>query len=161
VSIAADSGYDFALLRGVIETNDQHYERIARKIIAECGGSVDGKVVASWGLTFKAETDDLRDSPAIKILSSLHNSGAIVRAYDPTAKKQYDTFPWIEVCDSPLTVCEGADVLAVLTEWKEFSAIDPILLAERLNSLKVIDGRNVLDRDVWQAAGFTYRGVGR
>jgi len=58
-------------------------------------------------------------------------------------------------------VCKGADVLAVLTEWKEFSAIDPILLTERLNSLKVIDGRNVLDRDVWQAVGFTYRGVGR
>jgi len=161
VSIAADSGYDFALLRGVIETNDQHYERIARKVIAECGGSVEGKVVASWGLTFKAETDDLRDSPAIKILSSLHSSGASVRAYDPTAKKNYAALPWIEVFDSPLAACEGADVLAVLTEWKEFSAIDPVLVAEHLNLLKVIDGRNVLDRDVWQAAGFTYRGVGR
>ena len=161
VSIAADGGYDFALLRGVIETNDQHYARIANKVIDECGGSVEGKTVASWGLTFKAETDDLRDSPAIKILTVLHEAGAIIRAYDPTAKQQYSAFPWIQVLQSPLDVCEGADVLAVLTEWREFGEVDPSLVATRLNSNKVVDGRNVLDREKWQVVGFTYRGVGR
>ena len=86
VNIAAESGYDFALLRGVIETNDQHYARIADKVRDECGGSVAGKTVASWGLTFKADTDELRDSPAIKILMVLHDAGARIKAYDPTAK---------------------------------------------------------------------------
>jgi UDPglucose 6-dehydrogenase len=161
VSIAAENGYDFALLRGVIETNDQHYIRIADKVVEECGGSVDGKIVASWGLTFKAETDDLRDSPAIKILTVLHDAGAVIRAYDPTAKNPYATYPWIQVVDSPLDVCDGAEVLAVLTEWKEFAQIDANEIGTRLIAKKVVDGRNVLDREAWQRAGFVYRGVGR
>lgn len=161
VSIAADNGYDFALLRGVIETNDQHYIRIADKVVEECGGSVKGKIVASWGLTFKAETDDLRDSPAIKILTVLHEAGAIIRAYDPTAKKPYAAYPWIEVMASPLKVCDGANVLAVLTEWKEFALIEANEVGKRLSEKMVVDGRNVLNRESWQQAGFTYRGVGR
>jgi UDPglucose 6-dehydrogenase len=161
VSIAADGGYDFALLRGVIETNDQHYARIANKVIEECDGSVDGKVVASWGLTFKAETDDLRDSPAIKILTMLHNAGALVHAYDPTAKNTYDAYPWIRIATSPLDVCEGADVLAVLTEWKEFTEVNPDEVGRRMKAKMVVDGRNLLNRDAWQAAGFMYKGVGR
>lgn len=161
VSIAADNGYDFALLRGVIETNDQHYIRIADKVVEECGGSVEGKIVASWGLTFKAETDDLRDSPAIKILTVLHDAGAIIRAYDPTAKMPFVAYPWIQVVDSPLNVCDGADVLAVLTEWKEFALIDANEIGKRLKAKMVVDGRNVLDREAWQRVGFTYRGVGR
>jgi UDPglucose 6-dehydrogenase len=161
VSIAADNGYDFALLRGVIETNDQHYIRIADKVVEECGGTMMGKTVASWGLTFKAETDDLRDSPAIKILKVLHEAGANIRAYDPTAKLPYPAYPWIQVVDSPLDVCDGADVLAVLTEWKEFAQIDAHNIGARLLRKTVVDGRNVLDREAWQGAGFTYRGVGR
>ena len=161
VSIAAQSGYDFALLRGVIETNDQHYIRIANKVIEECGGSVDGKNVAAWGLTFKAETDDLRDSPAIKILTVLHEAGAKIRAYDPTAHKPYPAYPWIEVVASPLDVCDGADVLAVLTEWNEFETISADEVGQRLTSKMVVDGRNVLDRETWQRAGFLYKGVGR
>ena len=161
VSIAADGGYDFALLRGVIETNDQHYARIANKVIEECGGSVKGKVVASWGLTFKAETDDLRDSPAIKILAVLHEAGAVIQAYDPTAKQTYAAYPWIHISASALEACDGADVLAVLTEWKEFAEVNPQEIGQRLKAKMVVDGRNVLDRDAWQAAGFTYKGVGR
>jgi UDPglucose 6-dehydrogenase len=161
VSIAAENGYDFALLRGVIETNDQHYIRIADKVVEECGGTVTGKTVASWGLTFKAETDDLRDSPAIKILKVLYEAGANIRAYDPTAKMPYAAYPWIQVVDSPLDVCDGADVLAVLTEWKEFAQIDAHNIGARLLRKTVVDGRNVLDREAWKGAGFTYRGVGR
>ena len=161
VSIAADGGYDFALLRGVIETNDQHYARIANRVLEECGGSVKDKIVASWGLTFKAETDDLRDSPAIKILTMLHDAGARIRAYDPTAKQPYLAYPWIEISPSPLDACAGADVLAVLTEWKEFVEVNPIDVGERMKAKMVVDGRNVLDRDAWQSAGFMYKGVGR
>ena len=161
VSIAADGGYDFALLRGVIETNDQHYARIADKVIAECNGSVQGLTIAAWGLTFKAHTDDLRDSPAIKILTMLHNHGANIVAYDPTSKAPYSQYPWITIADSPLTACEGASVLAVLTEWPEFSEIDPSAIASRLMYPRVVDSRNVLNREKFVGAGFSYRGVGR
>lgn len=161
VSIAASGGYDFALLRGVIETNDQHYARIAEKVIAECGGSVTGTTIAAWGLTFKANTDDLRDSPAIKILTMLHAQGATIRAYDPTARRAYPSYPWISVVGSPKEACQGADVLAVLTEWNDFALVDPAQIRGVMTADKVIDGRNVLDRDRWVAEGFVYRGVGR
>jgi UDPglucose 6-dehydrogenase len=161
VNIAAESGYDFALLRGVIETNDGHYARIADKIIEICGGSITGRTVAAWGLTFKANTDDLRDSPAIKILTILHDAGARIRAFDPTANGSYKSYPWIEVTDSALSSCEGADVLAVLTEWNEFAQINPLEVAKLLNRLRVVDGRNLLDKELWINAGFEFRGVGR
>lgn len=161
VSIAADNGYDFALLRDVIETNEKHYRRIADKIIAECGGSVEGRVIAAWGLTFKANTDDLRDSPAIKILTLLHDSGASVHAYDPTATKPYPEYPWIVVTPTAESACAGADLLAVLTEWSEFGEKKPADIAPLLKHARVVDGRNALNRDEWLKAGFSYRGVGR
>ena len=161
VSIASEGGYDFALLRGVIETNDQHYERIADKVIDECGGSVRGLRIAAWGLTFKAGTDDLRDSPAIKILTILHDAGAEITAYDPTAKTEYAAYPWITVVRSALEACEQADALAVLTEWPEFSKIDASQVRKAMKSARVVDARNVLHRDDWLSAGFSYRGVGR
>jgi UDPglucose 6-dehydrogenase len=161
VNIAADGGYDFALLRGVIETNDQHYARIAEKVMRLCGGSMQGLVVAAWGTTFKAGTDDLRDSPAIKILLMLREAGAVIRAYDPTARGAYPAHPWMEVGTSALGVCEGADVLAVLTEWPEFASVPAGSVAEVMGHRRVVDGRNHLDRDAWRQAGFEYLGVGR
>ena len=161
VSIASDGGYDFALLRGVIETNDQHYARIAEKVISECGGSVKGLSIAAWGLTFKANTDDLRDSPAIKILKMLREAGAEIQAYDPTAKKMYEAYPWIAVHSSALEACQNADALVLLTEWDEFSSVNPKEVAERLRESRVVDSRNILNKEKWINAGFIYRGVGR
>jgi UDPglucose 6-dehydrogenase len=160
VKIAEGNGYDFALLRGVIQTNDEQYERIALKIVEVCGGSVAGKTIASWGLTFKANTDDLRDSPAIAILSTLKDMGATIRAYDPAARG-VKMLPWVQRCDSALEACDGADALAVLTEWPEFAAITPADVASRLSSPVVVDGRNVLNPQHWKSSGFQYRGVGR
>ena len=160
VKIAEGNGYDFALLRGVIQTNDEQYERIALKVVEVCGGSVAGKTIASWGLTFKANTDDLRDSPAIAILSTLKDMGATIRAYDPAARG-VEMLPWVQRCDSALEACDGADALAVLTEWPEFAAITPTDVASRLSSPVVVDGRNVLNPQQWKSSGFQYRGVGR
>ncbi len=161
VKIAEENGYDFALLRGVIQTNDEHYERVAQRIIDSCDGVVDNKTLAVWGLTFKAHTDDLRDSPSIAILTILNNHGMSVKAYDPSAKGPYASIPWVEVCTSAIEACRDADVLAVLTEWPEFSVVEPTDVAEVLLGKHVIDGRNVLNREKWMSAGFTYRGVGR
>ena len=160
VKIAEGNGYDFALLRGVIQTNDEQYERIALKVVEVCGGSVAGKTIASWGLTFKANTDDLRDSPAIAILSALKDMGATIRAYDPSARG-VEMLPWVQRCDSALEACDGADALAVLTEWPEFAAVAPADVSTRLNNAVVVDGRNVLNPQQWKSSGFQYRGVGR
>lgn len=160
VKIAEEQGYDFALLRGVIQTNDEQYERIALKVVDVCGGSVTGKKIAAWGLTFKAHTDDLRDSPSIAILTLLHNMGAHIRAYDPSARA-VEQYPWIERYSSAIEACEGADALAVLTEWPEFATVNPGAVASALSRASVVDGRNVLDIEAWKLAGFEYRGVGR
>ena len=161
VSIASKGGYDFALLRAIIEINDQHSARIAEKVIAECGGSVEGLSIAAWGLTFKANTDDLRDSPAIKILKMLRDAGAEIQAYDPTAKEMYEAYPWIAVHTSALEACVNADALVLLTEWDEFSSINPKEVADRLRESRVVDSRNILNKEKWISAGFVYRGVGR
>ena len=160
VKIAEGNGYDFALLRGVIQTNDEQYERIALKVVEVCGGSVAGKTIAAWGLTFKANTDDLRDSPAIAILSILNEMGAKIQAYDPEARG-VEKLPWITRVDTALDACLSADALAVLTEWPEFSQVPVSSVAGALNSLAVVDGRNVLNPDAWKSEGFVYRGVGR
>jgi UDPglucose 6-dehydrogenase len=160
VKIAEGNGYDFALLRGVIQTNDEQYERIAMKVVDVCGGSVEGKTIAAWGLTFKSNTDDLRDSPAIAILKILHGLGARIRAYDGSARG-VEQYPWIERCTSALAACDGSDALAVLTEWPEFSEINPEDVKSQLKEPAVVDGRNILDLVSWKSTGFEYRGVGR
>jgi UDPglucose 6-dehydrogenase len=161
VKIAEDNGYDFALLQGVIQTNDEQYDRVAQKIIELCGGSVLDKTVAVWGLTFKAHTDDLRDSPSIAILTVLHELGARIKAYEPSATGPYVAYPWIDVSSSALSACEGADVLAVLTEWPEFAEVVPEDVGNHLHNKSVVDGRNILNREKWQSNGFLYRGIGR
>jgi UDPglucose 6-dehydrogenase len=161
VKIAEDNGYDFALLQGVIQTNDEQYDRVAQKIIELCGGSVLDKTVAVWGLTFKAHTDDLRDSPSIAILTVLHELGARIKAYEPSATGPYVAYPWIDVSSSALSACEGADVLAVLTEWPEFAEVVPEDVGNHLLNRSVVDGRNILNREKWQSNGFLYRGIGR
>jgi len=161
LNVSGDKGYDFELLRGVIKTNDDHYLRIVTKVESLCGGSVAGKKIAAWGLTFKAHTDDLRDSPAIKILTMLNDKGAVITAHEPTATTPYDLFPWIEIASSPVEACIDADVLVVLTEWPTFCDVDPVSVGNALRSRCVVDARNLLDNAKWKAHGFTFVGVGR
>ena len=158
VKIAEDSGYDFALLRGVIAANDEQRQRMVDKVVDAAGGSLAGVTVAAWGLAFKANTDDVRDSPAVSIISELVGLGATVRCYDPKAAA---ALTGVQLVDSALAACDGADLLVVLTEWPEFVAADLVAVAERLRLKQVVDTRNVLDRDSARAAGLRLRGVGR
>ena len=158
VRIAEDAGYDFDLLKGVVTVNDEQFERVADKVEAAAGGSVEGKVVAAWGLTFKARTDDLRDSPALEIISRLARRGATVRAYDPAVKRPLEG---IDVVDDPYAAVEGAEVLVVLTEWDEFRWLDVDKVAGAMGAKHVVDARNLLDRAAWQRRGFEYQGIGR
>jgi len=160
VKIAADAGYDFELLTGVIAVNDEQQRRVVAKIEAAAGGELDGKVVAMWGLTFKARTDDLRESPSLVIAAALVERGAKVRAYDPTVHSPIPDVA-IDVCTDPFDACDGAAVLAVLTEWDEFRWLDLGRAAAVMSSPTVVDTRNVLDRSAARRAGFSYAGVGR
>ncbi len=159
VKIAEEGGYEFDLLKGVIEVNDDQFDRTAQKAVDLAGGDVDGKQVAAWGLTFKARTDDLRESPSLEVLGRLIDRGAKVRAYDPAVS----TSPrdGIEVVGDPYDACDGADVLLVLTEWDEFKWLDLDVVKERMANPSVVDARNLLDRSALLRRGFDFRGVGR
>jgi len=157
VKIAEDAGYDFNLLKGVVVVNDEQRERMVAKVERAVGGDLEGACIAAWGLTFKANTDDLRESPAIAVITELLDRGAIVRAYDPQVKAH----PAIEVGTDAYDVCNDADALVVLTEWDEFRWLDLDTVAQRLAKPNIVDTRNLLDRAKAIRLGFTYQGVGR
>ena len=161
VRIAEDAGYDFGLLRGVITVNDEQYERMAAKVSRALGGVVDGATVAVWGLTFKARTDDLRDSPAIEVIRRLQARGATITAYDPAIHGPRPVLEGIEVGTDPYSVCEGADVLVVLTEWDEFRWLDFAKVAGLMRSARIVDTRNLLEPAAVRRRGFAYDGLGR
>ncbi|MEJ7584264.1 MAG: UDP-glucose/GDP-mannose dehydrogenase family protein [Acidimicrobiales bacterium] len=166
VRIAEDAGYDFHLLKGVITVNEDQFDRVVDKIVRQAGGSIDGVRVAVWGLTFKARTDDLRDSPSLQIIGRLRERGAVIRAYDPAvsggpATAEDARFEGIEVVEDPYAACAGAEVLAVLTEWDEFRWLDFDKVGETMASRRVVDGRNLLERATLVRRGFEFEGIGR
>jgi UDPglucose 6-dehydrogenase len=161
VRIAEDAGYDFGLLRGVITVNDEQYERMAAKVERMLAGPVEGASIAVWGLTFKARTDDLRDSPSIEVVRRLQAKGASIKAYDPAITGPRPSLEGIEVLDDPYAVCEGADVLVVLTEWDEFRWLDFAKVAGLMRTARLVDTRNLLEPAAVRRRGFTYDGLGR
>ena len=159
VRIAEDAGYEFGLLKGVISVNEEQHERIVAKIVRMAGeGGLEGKTVAIWGLTFKARTADLRDSPSLAIANRILERGATVRAYDPTVSGPVNGF---EVVTDPYAACEGANVLAVLTEWDDFRWLDFEKVKDAMAEPRIVDGRNLLDPPTMRNLGFAYDGVGR
>jgi UDPglucose 6-dehydrogenase len=164
IHIADDYGYDFKLLRGVVEVNEEQFVRTADKVVKAAGGSVDGVRIAAWGLTFKARTDDLRESPALEILRRLDALGAQLRAYDPavpSGRTLPEGAPEVEVLDDPYAAVEGAEVLVVLTEWDEFKWLDMNKVRDLMSNPSIIDTRNLLDRAALLRRGYTYKGIGR
>ena len=159
IGIAEDAGYDFAFLKGVIEVNDEQFDRVVDKIRSAAGGVLEGVSIGVLGLTFKAGTDDLRDSPSIEITERLVKAGAIVKAYDPVATSC--PIDGVTVCDDAYAAAEGAAVLAILTEWEEFKFLDLDKLAETMDRKHIVDGRNLLDRGAVRRRGFSYQGIGR
>ncbi len=156
------NGYDFDLLAGVIEVNRKQYEHMVHKITEGAGGSLQGAVVGVWGLTFKSDTDDLRDSPSMLISERLLNAGAIVQAYDPAAgEKAKQMLPGLEIRADAYEAATGADVVAVLTEWDEFRWLDFDRLRGVVGKPVIVDARNLLDPAAMRRRGFQYSGVGR
>ena len=156
-AMAEQHGYDFRLLRAVMEVNDEQRRRILGKVASAVGGTLSGATVGLWGLAFKAGTDDVRESPAADLARRLTSAGAAVRAHDPRASL---SMPGMELVADPLAAADGADVLLVATEWPEFRQVDPVAVKKVMRGSVVVDARNLLDAEKVRAAGLSYRGVG-
>ncbi len=186
VHIAEQAGYDFSFLKGAIATNDEQFERVVAKVKAAVASSrptgaegedeFAGSVVAIWGLTFKAGTDDLRNSPALEIALRLVADGAEVRAFDPTvmvpAGAGSVAVPGVQAPSTPgagsllaypdaYAACEGAAAVVVLTEWDEFRWLDFSRVRDTLAAPVLVDARNLLDPAQVRRLGFSYSGIGR
>ena len=159
---AAQFDYDFSLLRGVLDVNERQRDHMIDAIRVMAGGDLAGKRIAVLGLTFKANTDDLRDSPAMTITNDLVAGGASVCAFDPVAgPAAANEIPGLEVAIDAYDACDGADVLAILTEWDQFRWLDYTRVVKAMAKPKVVDARNLLDPAAMRRLGFTYQGVGR
>jgi UDPglucose 6-dehydrogenase len=162
VRTARDAGAPLRIIETVVAINDERKRHMAEKIVAACGGSVVGKTVAVLGLTFKPNTDDMRDSPSLEIVPALQEAGAIVRAFDPEgmdeAKKLLENVQW---CEDAYSAMDGADGVAILTEWNEFRALNLDRAKSLLKAPVLVDLRNIYEPAEMTAAGFTYVSVGR
>ena len=162
VQVAAAAGIDVPLVSASIETNERQQRLMLDKIRAAVGGSLAGRRLGLLGLTFKAGTDDLRDSPALAVARLLRGEGAELTAYDPGCPHAVPGMTdAVTVVDEPLLAAKGADALVVLTEWPEFRSLDWAAVAGTLTSRVVVDTRNLLDSDVLRRAGISWVGVGR
>jgi UDPglucose 6-dehydrogenase len=160
--ISKSAGYDFDLLAGVVDVNAAQHERMIDKVRASVGGSLEGVTVGIWGLAFKADTDDLRDSPAIYVARRLIDEGAMVRAYDRGAgDRPRDLVPGIELCADAYDAAADADAIVLLTEWDEFRWLDFDRVLVAMRGLAIVDARNLLDPAAMRRRGFVYEGVGR
>jgi UDPglucose 6-dehydrogenase len=153
-SIANSYGVEMPLITSAIASNDSAHKRVADRLANALGGSLSGKTIAVLGLTFKANTDDTRESPAIAVIEHLVKGGAKVVAYDPMVTK-YD-LAGISLADSAVTAASGSDALIVLTEWPEFRTVDGAEILKAMTGNIVVDTRRVLDQAKWQAAGAVF-----
>ncbi len=156
ISVAEDAGYDFQLLRAVIDADHDQRVRIADKVREAAGGDLVGRKVAMWGVAFKAGTDDVRESPALRVARIIMAEGAQVVAYDPEAET--DELP---MAPSAVEAARDADALLVATEWQQFKAVDMREVASVMRGTKVVDSRNLLDPAAVRDAGLEYSGLGR
>ncbi len=162
VRTAQELGGRMRIVEAVTEINTARKKRMAQKIVDACGGSVDGKTIAALGLTFKPNTDDMREAPSLDIVAALQAAGASVRAFDPAgmdeAKAALDGVVW---CDNAYDTMIDADALTIITEWNEFRALDFDHVKALMKRPVMVDLRNIYDPDEMAAAGFHYTCVGR
>jgi UDPglucose 6-dehydrogenase len=162
IKTAQDYNAPTRIVETVAAVNDQRKRAMGRKVIAACGGSVRDKTIAMLGLTFKPNTDDMREAPSIAIATALQDAGAHVRGYDPEGMEQARAvLPDVELCDNAYQCITGADALVIVTEWNEFRALDLKRAHKLLKSPVVVDLRNIYRPDEMARLGFTYTSVGR
>jgi UDPglucose 6-dehydrogenase len=155
---AREKNVPIPLLDAALESNLKAHARIVKKVSDAVGGSLNGKNVAVWGLAFKANTDDMRFSPAISVIELLIARGAKVTAFDPVVKEVKDLA--IDVKSEIIQSIENADAIVVLTEWQEFKSVKPELIGKTVKQKIVVDARNLLDKTKWEKSGFRFIGNG-
>jgi UDPglucose 6-dehydrogenase len=162
VRTAQEAGAPISIVETVVAVNDARKNRMAQRIIRACGGSVEGKSIAVLGLTFKPNTDDMRDSASLTIIPALQRAGATIRAYDPEGMKEAKAMlEGVNFCDGAYEAMEGADAVVIITEWNEFRALDLKRVRSLLRSPTVIDLRNIYKPADMAEAGFYYFSIGR
>jgi UDPglucose 6-dehydrogenase len=161
VKIAQDHDVQLRVVEAVIGVNDSRKRAMARKVASAAGGSLRGKTVAVLGLTFKPDTDDIREAPSIPLITGLLDMGAKVRAHDPVGMEQArKQLPDIDYCDDPYSCASGAEVLVIVTEWAQFRALDLERLKSKMGNPVIVDLRNIYRREEMIRSGFVYHGVG-
>jgi UDPglucose 6-dehydrogenase len=162
IKTAQDYGVPVRIVETVAAVNDQRKRAMGRKVVAACGGNVRGKTVAVLGLTFKPNTDDMRDAPSLAIIAALQDAGARVRAYDPEGMEQAKAMLTdVEYAADPYACAEGTDALAIVTEWDAFRALDLARVKRIMRAPVIIDLRNVYQPDDMEQQGFNYHSIGR
>ncbi|MBP2151679.1 UDP-glucose dehydrogenase family protein [Xanthobacter flavus] len=162
IKTAQDHGAPTRIVETVVAVNDQRKRAMARKVIQALGGSVRGRTVGILGLTFKPNTDDMRDAPSIAIITALQDAGAIVRAHDPEGVEQARlVLSDVTYVDSPYEAATGADALVIVTEWDAFRALDLKRIRALMGQPVVVDLRNIYRSNEMAALGFDYSSVGR
>ncbi len=159
---AQDYGVALRIVETVAAVNEQRKRAMARKVVAAIGGSLRGKTIAVLGLTFKPNTDDTRNSPAIALITALHDLGAAVRGYDPAGMEQAKPLlPAVQYCNSAYSAADGADAVVIATEWEQFRALDLARLKRVMRHAVIVDLRNIYRADEMKRAAFRYVAVGR
>jgi UDPglucose 6-dehydrogenase len=162
IHTAQRAGAPVRIIETVADINDRRKRAMATRIVAACDGSVDGKTVAVLGLTFKPNTDDMRDAPSLEIIPALLEAGAKVRAFDPEGMEQANALlPGVAWCQNAYEAMTGADAVAILTEWNEFRALDLGRVKALMTAPVMVDLRNIYNPADMAAAGFRYSSVGR
>jgi UDPglucose 6-dehydrogenase len=162
IRTAREAKAPLSLVEQVEKVNTERKIAMATRIEAAAGGSVRDKVIGVLGVTFKPNTDDMREAPSLVIVPMLQARGATIRAYDPQGRaKAQELLPGVAWCENALEVAEGADVLVVLTEWNEFRALDLKRARELMSGNVLVDLRNVYAAGLAEEAGFVYQGIGR
>ena len=159
---AQDAGSPLRLVETVVQINDRRKAAMAGRIMNACGGSVRGKVIGILGVSFKPNTDDMRDAPSLSIVPALQDAGATIRAFDPAAINEAKALlPGVEWCEDPYAVAAGAHAVVLLTEWNEFRGLDLGRLGGVMQDRTIVDLRNVYRPEAVRALGFQYSSIGR
>ena len=151
-----------SIVEAVVQANAARQQEMAERIIAACGGDVDGKRIGILGVAFKPETDDVREAPSLVIIPILQQAGAVVAAYDPVAmeqaQKHLQDVVW---CKDAYEVAKGSDVMVIITEWNQFRALDLIRMGDLMKRKRLLDLRNIYKREELEGKGFHYSSIGR
>ena len=162
VRTAQSAGSPIKIVEAVVAVNAARKKNMAEKIIAASGGDVDGKRIAVLGLTFKPDTDDIREAPALEMVAALLAAGARVQAYDPAAMAHSQAqHPGLICCDDPYEAAQGADAVVLMTEWNEFRNMDLPRILDSAASPRFLDCRNIYDPQEMASLGFEYVSIGR